>query len=110
MFRIQSLALDSSAPARPAKKARLWDDDDDDRQAAVAIPGDAIADANDWMRGHGTFLAAAPGEPDSEARDVLASVAGVVQRLNRLVTVQALRSRYRPEVGDLIVARIAEVR
>jgi len=53
-----------------------------------------------YMRGHGTYV-------DSE--EVIASVAGTVERVNKLVTVRAIRSRYNPEVGDLVVGRITEV-
>lgn len=124
MFRIHPLIDEASVTSmrRPAKKMKLWDDEASPSSAAtVAIPGDAIADASEWMRGHGTLLASTAAsqqagggdEEDAadmlESKEVLASVAGRVQRLNRLVTVQALRSRYRPEVGDLVVARIAEV-
>ena len=52
-----------------------------------------------WDSGHGTYV-------DSE--EVIASVAGTVERVNKLVTVRAIRSRYNPEVGDLVVGRITE--
>ncbi|TFY83642.1 hypothetical protein EWM64_g361 [Hericium alpestre] len=52
------------------------------------------------MRGHGTYV---------ENEEVIASVAGLVERVNKLVTVRALRTRYNPEVGDLVVGRITEV-
>ena len=53
----------------------------------------------EWDSGHGTYV-------DSE--EVIASVAGTVERVNKLVTVRAIRSRYNPEVGDLVVGRITE--
>lgn len=58
---------------------------------------------------------------------MVASVAGTIERVNKLVTVRALRTRsvltrftpilrtieiahrYNPEVGDLVVGRITEV-
>ncbi len=39
----------------------------------------------------------------------MASVAGVVERVNKLITVKALKARYIGEVGDVIVGRISEV-
>ena len=69
-----------------------------------------------------------------ENEKVIASVAGTMERVNKLVSVRPLRSkcvlsyitlrllcgagissdalqnRYRPEVGDLVVGRIVEVR
>nr|ASF90265.1 hypothetical protein SPAR03687 [Bartheletia paradoxa] len=66
----------------------------------IASPGEAITSAAAFMRGHGTYV---------EDGQVIASVTGTVERVNKLVSVRALRSRYNPEVGDLIVARITEV-
>jgi len=53
-----------------------------------------------YMRGHGTYV---------DKEEVIASVAGTIERVNKLVTVRAIRSRYNPEVGDLVVGRITEV-
>jgi exosome complex component RRP4 len=67
--------------------------------------------------GHGTFV---------EDEQVIASVAGTVERVNKLVSVKPVKSRYvlareffqgssrdihryTPEVGDLVVGRITEV-
>lgn len=50
--------------------------------------------------GHGTFI-------DQET--VISSVAGTIERVNKLVTVRAIRARYNAEVGDLIVGRVTEV-
>ena len=61
--------------------------------------GDLIASASDWMRGHGTFVeAAGKGISDEEggaggAGEVRASVAGAVERVNKLVSVRAWRGR-----------------
>lgn len=38
-----------------------------------------------------------------------ATVAGVVQRVNKLVAVSPLRSRYVAELGDVVVGRVSEV-
>ena len=37
-------------------------------------------------------------------------MAGTVQKTNKLLSVRALRARYTPEIGDLVVGRIVEVR
>ncbi|KAF5337036.1 hypothetical protein D9611_002929 [Ephemerocybe angulata] len=66
----------------------------------LTCPGETLTSSQDFMRGHGTYV-------DNE--EVIASVAGTVERVNRLVTVRAVSSRYNPEVGDLVVGRIAEV-
>jgi len=52
------------------------------------------------MLGHGTYI---------EDEEVIASVAGTVERVNKLITVRPLQTRYNPEVGDLVVGRITEV-
>ncbi|KAH0836471.1 hypothetical protein J3R83DRAFT_8080 [Lanmaoa asiatica] len=79
----------------------LMDVDDLDATAAkLTYPGETITSAHDSMRGHGTYV---------EKEQVIASVAGSVERVNKLVTVRAVRTRYNPEVGDLVVGRITEV-
>jgi len=50
--------------------------------------------------GHGTFI---------DQDNVISSVAGTIERVNKLVSVRAIRTRYNPEVGDLVVGRITEV-
>ncbi|KAL9261501.1 Exosome complex component RRP4-like protein [Drosera capensis] len=52
------------------------------------------------LKGHGT------SELDGE---VVATLCGVVERVNKLVYVRALRARYKPETGDIIVGRVVEV-
>ncbi|KAK2465695.1 hypothetical protein APHAL10511_002239 [Amanita phalloides] len=69
----------------------------DDR---IACPGETLTTSQEFMRGHGTY---------TDNDEVIASVAGIVERVNKLVTVRALRTRYNPEIGDLVVGRITEV-
>ncbi|KAJ1405251.1 Nucleic acid-binding, OB-fold [Sesbania bispinosa] len=52
------------------------------------------------LKGHGTV--------DLNG-EVVATVCGVVERVNKLVYVRALRSRYKPEVGDIVIGRVIEV-
>ncbi|XP_019849816.1 PREDICTED: exosome complex component RRP4-like [Amphimedon queenslandica] len=63
-------------------------------------PGDVITANLGFMRGHGTY------ESDGK---LLASVAGVVERVNRLLCVHPLKSKYNGEIGDVVVGRIIEV-
>lgn len=51
-------------------------------------------------RGHGTYV---------ENGALVSVVAGVVERVNRLVSVKPLHGRYVGEVGDVVVGRIREV-
>ena len=58
--------------------------------------------SNGNRRGHGTFNT-------NTSSAILATVAGTVQRTNKLLSVRPLRARYTPEIGDLVVGRIVEV-
>lgn len=89
-------------------------------EPSLVVPGEMIASSKYWMRGHGTFIEEDEDqvpeqdidlepEPKTSESLIRSSVAGTVERINKLVSVRALRGRYRPEVGDLIVGRISEV-
>ncbi|KAF8998511.1 hypothetical protein BDQ17DRAFT_1328744 [Cyathus striatus] len=92
----------------------LMDLDDFDHLEAggsrLTYPGETLTSSQAFMRwdhsvafeisGHGTYV-------DNE--EVISSVAGTIERVNKLVTVRAIRTRYNPEVGDLVVGRITEV-
>ncbi|KAL8287625.1 hypothetical protein RQP46_003483 [Phenoliferia psychrophenolica] len=114
MFRIitpSSSTLQPPAPPRPeaTEDILMMDVEGGDGEAGpssrvgsgrVTGPGEVIADSGKWMRGHGTYV---------QDEMVLASVAGTLERVNKLVSVRPLRTKYRPEVGDLVIGRIAEV-
>ncbi|KAL8841999.1 MAG: hypothetical protein Q9176_002937 [Flavoplaca citrina] len=78
---------------RPAKRSK---------HAVVITPGELVTDDPQWMRGHGTT--ATPG-----STAILATVAGTLLRTNKLLSIQPLRARYTPEIGDLVVGRIVSV-
>ncbi|XP_060551302.1 exosome complex component RRP4-like [Ruditapes philippinarum] len=71
-----------------------------DELSNLVTPGDVITSDTGFMRGHGTFM---------EDGRHHASVAGVVQRVNKLICVKPLKTRYNGEVGDIVVGRILEV-
>jgi len=64
-------------------------------------PGEVITEDMGFMKGHGTFA-------DNSER-LAASVAGTVERVNKLISVKPFKTRYTAEVGDVIVGRITEV-
>lgn len=68
---------------------------------SIVTPGETVTTDPQWMRGHGTYL--------DENDGIVATVAGQVMKVNKLLSVKALRSRYQPEIGDLVVGRIVEV-
>ncbi|KAM4848014.1 exosome complex component RRP4 isoform X1 [Urocitellus parryii] len=71
-----------------------------DTKKHLVVPGDTITTDTGFMRGHGTYM----GE-----EKLIASVAGSVERVNKLICVKALNTRYNGEVGDIVVGRITEV-
>lgn len=66
----------------------------------VVTPGEIITTDTAYMRGHGTYV---------EQEKVISSLAGVVDRVNKLISVRPLHSRYTGEIGDVVVGRITEV-
>ncbi|KFM70498.1 Exosome complex component RRP4, partial [Stegodyphus mimosarum] len=64
-------------------------------------PGFVISSDPGFMRGHGTWA--------DEDDKICATVAGTVERINKLYSVRPQRSRYSGEVGDVVVGRIVEV-
>ncbi|KOB67585.1 Exosome complex exonuclease RRP4 [Operophtera brumata] len=63
-------------------------------------PGEVITGVQDFMRGHGTYI---------EDEYIKSAVAGVMQKVNKLICVTPLKSRYVGEIGDVVVGRILEV-
>ncbi|KAL4861499.1 hypothetical protein BDV12DRAFT_191034 [Aspergillus spectabilis] len=92
--------LTSAKPSRPNKRPRLIEGTD--VGTGIITPGEAITDDPQWMRGHGTYI-------NPLSTSIIATVAGTVQKTNKLLSVQPLRARYTPEIGDLVVGRIVEV-
>jgi exosome complex component RRP4 len=70
-------------------------------QTVCSRSGEPIPAEPGFLRGHGTLV-----RPDGA---LVATVAGVVERVNKLISVRPLRSRYVGEVGDVLVGRVLEV-
>ncbi|XP_065917212.1 exosome complex component RRP4-like [Dysidea avara] len=66
----------------------------------VVTPGEVITREIGFMRGHGTY---------SDEDKLVASVAGVVERVNKLICVRPFKTRYNGEIGDVVVGRVIEV-
>lgn len=82
------------------------------------MPGEEIAQGGGYLRGHGTYVErmdeAAGAETGAEVDGdkptrLVASVAGVVFRVNKLISVRPVLSRYGGDVGDVVVGRVVEV-
>ncbi|CBI32318.3 unnamed protein product, partial [Vitis vinifera] len=69
--------------------------------ASVAVADTIPVNYEDGvLKGHGTL------DLDGE---VVATLCGVVERVNKLVYIRTLRARYKPETGDIIVGRVTEI-
>lgn len=44
-----------------------------------------------------------------EDDDIRASVAGVMEQINKLISIKPLRYRYAGEIGDVVVGRIVDI-
>lgn len=71
------------------------------------VPGEAIAAETGFLRGHNTYMAEPVGADGPAV--LTSSVCGVVERVNKLVCARPVKSRYFPEVGDVVVGRVIEV-
>lgn len=67
----------------------------------IVTPGEPIDVEPGYLRGHGTLV--------RHDGVLIATVAGIVERVNKLVSVRPLRARYVGEVGDVVVCRVIEV-
>ncbi|MCO5555850.1 hypothetical protein L7F22_009395 [Adiantum nelumboides] len=74
----------------------------------LATAGQAIASSVTFMRGHGAYLSSA-SISDGAAPLIRSSLCGVVRKTNKLISVNSLKTRYAPEVGDLVVGRISDL-
>lgn len=74
------------------------------KNVILVTPGDVITEDTNYMKGHGTY-----GTNEEDDKRVISSVAGVVERINKLICVRPLKTRYNGEVGDVIVGRIKEI-
>ncbi|KYQ92590.1 Exosome complex exonuclease RRP4 [Tieghemostelium lacteum] len=76
------------------------DQDEIYKSRRLMIPGQSIAKEGEYLKGHGTF---------HFDGNLIASVCGNIERVNKLVSVRAFKSRYNGEIGDIIVGRITEI-
>ena len=109
------MAISILPPARPAPPpadhVNTQDEDMDidglpsghSHSRNMLTPGQTVTDDAQWMRGHGTFAA------DLESTTIRSTLAGTLQKTNKLLSIVPLRARYTPEVGDLVIGRIIEV-
>ncbi|KAL4609407.1 exosome complex component RRP4 [Arapaima gigas] len=90
------MAVDMRLPAARRQVASL----SAAQEKHLVVPGDIITTDVGFMRGHGTYM---------DEEKLTASVAGEVERVNKLICVRPLKTRFNGEVGDVVVGRITEV-
>lgn len=72
-------------------------------EVQIVTPGEVIVDdASNVLCGHGAYR-------NIDTNELIASVCGIVERVNKLISVRPLRARYNGEVGDVVVGRITEI-
>jgi exosome complex RNA-binding protein Rrp4 len=78
---------------------------------SLVVPGQPISTERGFLKGHGTYLDGSTGESndDFDGPLLIASVAGQIERVNKLISVKPAKSRYMGEVGDLVVGRISAI-
>ena len=80
----------------------------EDRRAELAQGGAALVAAGDeldvrgqsFLRGHGTY---------ARGVGLQATVTGSVERVNKLISVKPVKSRYSAEAGDVVVGTVTEL-
>ncbi|KAJ5463544.1 Ribosomal protein L27 [Penicillium sp. IBT 31633x] len=92
--------VEMTGVSRPHKRPRLQGNSN--LGTGIVTPGEVVTDDPQWMRGHGTYM-------NPLSTSIIATVAGTVQKTNKLLSVHPMRARYTPEIGDLVVGRIVEV-
>ena len=73
----------------------------------ILTPGQPVTSDPQWMRGHGTFTSSINTDEDDSV--IRSTLAGTLQKTNKLLSIVPLRARYTPEIGDLVVGRVVEV-
>jgi exosome complex component RRP4 len=63
-----------------------------------------VEDQEAALRGHGTQLLT-----QGDEKKIVATLCGVVERVNKLVYVRPLKTRYQAQLGDVVVGRVTEV-
>lgn len=62
--------------------------------------GEVITRQEGFMKGHGVMV---------RGENLVSCVAGFIEQTNKLIFVRPIKTRYVPEVGDVVVGRVQEV-
>ncbi|ODV84297.1 hypothetical protein CANARDRAFT_176882 [[Candida] arabinofermentans NRRL YB-2248] len=83
----------------------------------VVTPGELITSDPTWMKGHGTYYLTSSSTTTTDENNnnnnsempTYSSLAGTIQKVNKLLTVVPFKGRYKPETGDHIIGRITGI-
>lgn len=81
-------------------KSEENEDTHDPRGLNIVTPGDRITTQVDFMRGHGTYVIQ---EPKTGEKELNSSLAGVIERINKLVCVRPLKTRYQGNIQQFLI-------
>ena len=74
--------------------------DMDTSEDLIVTPGHIITSDVQFMRGHGTY---------TQSDSLVSSLAGRINRVNKLISVTPFKSRFNGEIGDVVIGRITEL-
>ncbi len=69
------------------------------------IPGETLSKEQGYVQGHGSYMR----EEEIGVPALISALAGRIERVNKLITVNATRSRYAGQIGDLVVGIVSRV-
>lgn len=80
---------------------------------SLVVPGQTITTEQGYLRGYGTYFEQQGASEEQEwgrlEEHLVSSLAGTLERVNKLVSVHPPSSRYIGEIGDLVVGRVTAV-
>ena len=56
---------------------------------AFVLPGQVLTSEQGYLRGHGSY-----SQESDEGQELVSSLAGRIERVNKLITVKSLKSRF----------------
>ena len=81
--------------------------------SSLVVPGEPISVEKGFLKGHGTYIdekcSSHSSSSSTDGPILVASVAGRVERVNKLISAKQAKSRYMGNVGDLVVGRICAI-
>ncbi|XP_073984712.1 exosome complex component Rrp4 [Rhodnius prolixus] len=97
--------MEESQKKKPIVQIRLANEripmrNPSDSPRNLFTPGEILTDEPGLLRGHGTFV---------ENEEIKSSLAGILERVNKLILVRPLKARYNGEIGDLVIGRVTEI-